>query len=81
MTLKEKQLKSHAKLEDLKIKLLRLIGDVKNTVTYNCFNGQHYQMARNSDGIPLYGSFHGDDNENDDSALIEEEQSKIKDQK
>ena len=41
MSVKEKQLRTHQKLEDLKIQLLRLINALQENVTYNPFMGAH----------------------------------------
>ena len=40
MSVKEKQLRTHGKLENLKIQLLHLVGELEETVTYNPFKGR-----------------------------------------
>ena len=41
MSIKEIQLRTYSRLETLKIELLRLIGDLEETVTYNPFTGSN----------------------------------------
>ena len=65
-TMKDKQTRTYAKLEDLKINLLRLISDLEDTVTYNPFAGvnQSTLNKKSMDGAAaIYSSFVVDDDE------------------
>jgi len=77
--LKEKQLRCFKRLEDLKIKLLRLIHDLQDSVTvaFNPFMGTN-QLMRNSDGAPIYNSFVMNDEEEDDTEGRKRKQAKFK---
>lgn len=54
MSVKEKQLRTHGKLEDLKFKLLRLVGDLQENVTYNPFKGTNQSLMQVEGSLPRH---------------------------
>lgn len=56
MSVKEKQLRTHGKLENLKFQLLRLVGDLQETVTYNPFKGTNQALMQVEGSLLKYGT-------------------------